>query len=255
MADIESMTPHATRRVPPVLRPPSCGPWGPVLRPLLPVVMRPAKTGTLDGVTDDAAGPINNQLVRAIRDFLYRNFAREIIKRHVAHPRYRYEDRRVLEQIIIPFILSRFEPQTVLDIGREPYEAFYNEFYVGRELWTIDWDAARTPFGSPNHIVDDVANVRDHLRECYFDFVLMNGVFGWGLNQKESIEKALAAVRAILRPGGIFVLGWNDTPDLVPVPLTQVQALKELTPYHFEPLGGTSFKCSSGEHTYSFYTR
>jgi SAM-dependent methyltransferase len=193
--------------------------------------------------------------MRAIRDFSYRNFAQEITERHVPQPRHRYQDRSVLELIIIPFVLSRFEPQTVLDIGREPYEAFYNEFYVGRELWTIDWDAARTRFGSPNHIVDDVANLRNHFPECYFDFVLMNGVFGWGLNQKESIEKALAAVHAILRPGGIFVLGWNDTPDLVPVPLTQVQALKEFTPYYFEPLKGTSFKCSTGEHTYSFYTR
>ncbi len=193
--------------------------------------------------------------MRAIRDFLYRNFAQEIIERHVAHRRHRYEDRSVLEQIIIPFILSRFEPHTVLDIGREPYEAFYNEFYVGRELWTIDWNAARTPFGSPNHVVDDVANLRNHFPECHFDFVLMNGVFGWGLNQKESIEKAIAAVHAILRPGGIFVLGWNDTPDLVPVPLTQVQALEEFTPYHFEPLKGTSFKCSTCKHIYSFYTR
>ncbi len=160
-----------------------------------------------------------------------------------------------MEQIIIPFVLSRFEPRTVLEVGREAYEAFYDEFFAGRELWTIDWDAARAPFGAPKHIVDDAVNLRNHFPECYFDLVLMNGVFGWGLNQREAIEKTFAAVHALLAPGGLFVLGWNDTPDLVPVPLDQVQALRQFTPYFFTPLNGTSFKCSTCEHVYSFLVK
>jgi SAM-dependent methyltransferase len=191
----------------------------------------------------------------AIRDVYYRYLAWKIVKRHVSRRRPRYADRRVLEQIIIPFILSRFEPRTVLEVGREPYETFYNEFFVGRDLWTIDWDAAKAPFGAPKHIVDDAANLRNHFSERYFDFVLMNGVFGWGLNQPDAIEKAFAAVHAILAPAGLFVLGWNDTPDLVPVPLDRVQALKEFIPYFFTPLNGISFKCSTCEHTYSFFVK
>ena len=194
-------------------------------------------------------------LTRAVRDLYYRRFARRVVRRHVIGPRHKYEDRHVLEQIIIPFVLSRFEPKTVLDIGREPYEAFYNEFYAGRELWTMDWDPARARFGAPHHIVDSAAHLRRYFPEGYFDFVLMNGVFGWGLNQKDAIEQAFAAVYAVLKPGGLFVLGWNDTPDLVPVPLEQVQALRRFTPYYFQPLHGTSFKCSTFAHTYSFYTR
>ncbi len=161
----------------------------------------------------------------------------------------------MLELIIIPFVLSRLNPRRVLDIGREPYGAFYNEFYAGRELWTIDWDLAKARFGAPNHVVDDVANLRFHFPSAYFDFVLMNGVFGWGLNQKASIEQAFAAIRAVLRPTGLFVLGWNNTPDLVPVPLAQVAALQDFTPYHFPPLRATSFKCATCEHTYSFFTK
>ncbi len=190
-----------------------------------------------------------------VRDALYRYFAWKVVRRHVPHRRHRYADRRVLEQIIIPFILSRFEPQTVLEVGREPYEAFYNEFFVGRELWTIDRDAAKARFGAPRHIVDDAANLGNHFPAGYFDVVLMNGVFGWGLNQPEVIEKAFAAVHALLAPGGLFVLGWNDTPDLVPVPLDQVQALRVFTPYFFAPLNGTLFKCSTCEHTYSFFVK
>ena len=83
----------------------------------------------------------------------------------------------------------------------------------------------------------------------------MNGVFGWGLNQPEAIEKAFAAVHAILVPGGLFVLGWNDTSDLVPVPLEDIESLKLFSPFFFRPLNGTSFKCSTCEHTYSFFVK
>jgi SAM-dependent methyltransferase len=173
----------------------------------------------------------------------------------VPYRRHKYADRRVLEQIIIPFLLSRLGPRTILEVGREPYQAFYNEFFAGRELWTVDRDADRTRFGAQNHIVADAAHLRSHFPEAYFDLVLMNGVFGWGLNECEAIERAFAAVHAILVPGGVFVLGWNDTPDLVPVPLDQVRALKLFAPYFFRPLNGTSFKCSTYEHMYGFFTK
>jgi SAM-dependent methyltransferase len=214
-----------------------------------------ARVGSLRSAAGRLAGPLVLHATRAARDLYYRRFTRKIVRSHVGGVRPRYQDRNVLELIVIPFVLSRLNPRRVLDIGREPYGAFYNEFYTGRELWTIDRDPAQARFGAGNHIVDDVANLRSHFRNDYFDFVLMNGVFGWGLNDKPAVEQAFAAVHAALRPAGLFVLGWNDTPDLVPVPLSQVLALQEFTPYHFPPLHGTSFKCSTCEHTYSFFTK
>jgi len=193
--------------------------------------------------------------IKVARDAYYRRFARSVVVRHVTAVRPAYHDRSVLEQIIIPFVLSRFEPETVLDIGREPYEVFYNEFFEGRELWTVDRDPERARFGASNHIVDDAAHVDRHFPADYFDFVLMNGVFGWGLDDPGAIEAAFAAVHAVLHPRGLFVLGWNDTPDLVPVPLDQVRSLKQFTPYYFEPLNGTSFLCDTFRHTFSFYVK
>ena len=219
----------------------------------MPPLTYPRRSEAEHGDMDDCISVIRAS--PAIRDVYYRYLAWRVVRRHVPYRRHRYADRRVLEQIIIPFTLSRFEPRTVLEVGREPYGAFYNEFFVGRELWTIDWDAARAGFGAPKHIIDNAANLRDHFSEGYFDVVLMNGVFGWGLNQPETIEKAFAAVHAILAPGGLFVLGWNDTPDLVPVPLGEIEALKLFTPFFFGPLNGTSFKCSTYEHVYSFFVR
>ncbi len=189
------------------------------------------------------------------RDAYYQRFARRIVRRNAVWTKNRSEDRRVLEETIIPLILSRHEPRTVLDIGRDPYEAFYNEFFAGRELWTIDRDAAKRPFGAENHIIGDAANLCGHFPEGCFDFILMNGVFGWGLNRPDAIEAAFGAIDAVLAPGGILVLGWNDTAGLVPVPLGQVQALRKLRPHFFGPLNGTSFRCSTFAHTYSFYMR
>ena len=193
--------------------------------------------------------------MKVARDVYYRRYAGSVVARHVTTVRPTYDDRNVLEQIIIPFVLSRFEPETVLDIGREPYEAFYNEFFEGRELWTVDRDPQRVRFGAPNHIVDDAAHVDRYFPADYFDFVLMNGVFGWGLNEREAIEAAFGAVHVVLHPRGLFVLGWNDTPDLVPVPLDQVRSLKRFTPYYFEPLNGTLFLCDTFRHTFGFYVK
>jgi len=63
------------------------------------------------------------------------------------------------------------------------------------------------------------------------------------------------AVHAVLHPRGLFVPGWNDTPDLVPVPLDGVWPLKRFIPCYFEPLNGTSFLCDTFRHTFSFYVK
>ncbi|MGE5297506.1 MAG: class I SAM-dependent methyltransferase [Solirubrobacterales bacterium] len=192
---------------------------------------------------------------RISRDLYYRSLARRVVQRRGTQARERSEDRRVLEQIIIPFILSRFEPRTVLDVGREAYEAFYNGFFIGQELWTIDRDPDHACFGSRNHVVGDVADLQDYFADQYFDFVLMNGVLGWGLNHRPAIEQAMAAIHTVLKPGGIFVLGWNNLPELTPVPLDQIRALREFRPCFLEPLNGASFLCSIYEHTFNIYTR
>ena len=190
-------------------------------------------------------------LFRIIYYFFY---SRYLIKKY-AYDRPKFEDRDVLERIIFPYILSRFNPQRILDIGREDYQKFYNLFFHGRELWTLDKDPARREFGADNHIVDDVSNLKKYFPANYFNFILMNGVFGWGLNDKETVEKTLAAIYEVLQPGGLFVFGWNDTADLTPVPLKKIKALARFKPFYFKPLGSTIFKAKTGEHTYGFYTK
>ncbi|MCK5211187.1 methyltransferase domain-containing protein [Candidatus Parcubacteria bacterium] len=180
----------------------------------------------------------------------YQLIATRLIKKH-AYKRKAFEDRDVLERIIFPYILAKFNPKKILDIGREDYQEFYNEFFRGRELWTIDIDPGKLEFGSLHHITDDVSNIKKYFSNNSFDFILMNGVFGWGLNQREQINKTFDAIHDILKPDGIFVFGFND--DIIP--LKEIEGLKKLSPFDFKPLSGCSFNCLNGNHKYKFYTK
>ncbi|MCK5416610.1 class I SAM-dependent methyltransferase [Candidatus Parcubacteria bacterium] len=181
--------------------------------------------------------------------------AKLITYKHVEYKRKKFEDRSVLEEIIFPNVLAEFDPQKILDIGREDYQYFYNEFFKGRELWTLDIDPEREEFGSKNHITDNVSNLENHFNKNTFDFILMNGVFGWGLNKKDKVESALEAIYNIMRPEGLFILGWNDVKELTPVPLLDIKALQKFKKYTFKPLKSSDFKCTNGEHTYSFFIK
>ena len=177
--------------------------------------------------------------------------AKKIIKKNVDYDRPQYEDRDTLERIIFPYVLEHFNPQKILDIGREEYQKFYNEFFEGKELWTMDIDPEREKYGAERHITDCASNLKKHFKDNYFDFILMNGVFGWGLNEEKEVQPAFNAIHDILKPGGIFVLGWND--DIVP--LDKIEGLKKLRPYDFKPLNGSEFCCINNNHTYNFYIK
>ncbi len=193
-----------------------------------------------------------------LRKLKFKIQAKLITHEHANYKRKKFEDRNVLEEIIFPNILTTYNPQKILDIGREDYQHFYNEFFKDRELWTIDFDPEHAEFGAENnhHIVDDVSNLSEHFKkENDFDFILMNGILGWGLNDKEKIERTINAIFNLLKPGCLFIIGWNDKEDLTPAPLNEIEALKKFKKHIFKPLKSSDFKCINGEHTYSFFIK
>lgn len=122
------------------------------------------------------------------------------------------EDRRVLEQIILPAYAQRADIARVLFVGCAAYTKPYGGLFTGREYWTIDPVARRRRYGGQRHIVDRLENLGAHVQADYFDLIICNGVLGWGLNAPADAAAAFAACHFHLRRDGELVLGWNDIP-------------------------------------------
>jgi SAM-dependent methyltransferase len=134
-------------------------------------------------------------------------------------------DRRYMEQEILPE-LAKLHPHRVLFVGTQGYTAHYRRhFNVGAaaqtgacEYWTLDVDPKAAPFGAPGrHKTASVTEVDQHFEPAFFDIVLLNGVFGFGVNDPQLQAQTLVAIHQILQPGGILLLGWNN--DLVTDPI------------------------------------
>jgi len=165
-------------------------------------------------------------------------------------------DRRVLEDIILPYFAKDIRFQKILFVGCAAYTRWYEKFFAMKEYWTIDYKKIKRKYGSPNHITDNITHVEKYFQPDYFDVIIMNGVIGYGLNHSIDIEAAIDACFMTLDRGGIFVLGWNDHKRRKPVEIGNIQALKKFTESYFDPLQTCHFKAEqTSGHTFSFYVK
>lgn len=166
-------------------------------------------------------------------------------------------DRTVLEREILPWFSAQPNLGRVLFIGCEWYTYGYRKWFPAETYWTLDFNPRKKLFGSPHlHIVDSMTHLAVHFEPGSLDLIICNGVFGWGLNDPVDIETAISAVHRVLRPGGLFLLGWNDVPKRRPVPLEAITALRGFSPAIMEPLGVSRFPVrGSKRHVYNLYTK
>ena len=168
----------------------------------------------------------------------------------------RTDDRRVLEQIILPYFAKRKECVTVLFVGCDWYTRGYRRIFDGKNFWTLEIDPKKKCYGAKLHIVDSVTNVTSHFRENELDLIVCNGVVGFGLNEIDEFDKAIHGCFVCLRQGGSFVLGWNDTPWLRPFPLDASTSLRKFSRSVFPPLAAFRvLTANPNRHTYDFYAR
>jgi len=115
-----------------------------------------------------------------------------------------------METVILPG-LSVMSPSNVLFVGVAKYTAHYAQWFQNATWYrTIDLRREMARYGSKNnHIICDIVRVNEHFHGILFDVVILNGVFGWGLDKVEDQEKALKAIRQILKTGGVLLIGWN----------------------------------------------
>ncbi|GAA0629047.1 class I SAM-dependent methyltransferase [Brevundimonas kwangchunensis] len=119
-------------------------------------------------------------------------------------------DRRLLADAYIPAFAKA--GGRILWIGCRAYTA---EDYPaleahGAEVWTTDIDPDAARWGRERrHRTGDVCTIDAFFGDLTFDAIVCNGVLGFGVDAPEAQSRALAAMAAILRPGGLMLLGWN----------------------------------------------
>ncbi len=167
-------------------------------------------------------------------------------------------DRLILEDIIIPHLIASSEFKRILFVGCDWYTKPYKKFFKTQEYWTIEIDETKKRYGAKNHIIDSIQNLSNHVSQNYFDVIIHNGVFGYGVNTKEDTEESFNQCFQALRAGGILVFGWNDVPQFKPFPvIEECQSLHKFEPFLFAPLSTANYLTPNTQlrHTFNFYIK
>jgi SAM-dependent methyltransferase len=166
-------------------------------------------------------------------------------------------DRKLLEQVVFEYFVALPDVRSVLFVGCDWYTRHYErEFFSSTNYWTIDPAASARRFGARQHIVAPLEELDRHFPHGYFDLILCNGVYGYGLNTRQQCEQAFAQCYSRLGPGGYFVLGWDDSASRTPVLLEEIESLRAFDRFVFPPLGAWRYTTDTAyRHTYDFYFR
>jgi SAM-dependent methyltransferase len=95
-----------------------------------------------------------------------------------------------------------------------------------------------------------------HIDPGSLDLIICNGVFGWGLDEKENCEEAFAAAHVALKPGGQMLLGWNDVPRRCPFALESIASLSRFREHEFALFGRYRYLTDTVyRHVFDFYQK
>jgi SAM-dependent methyltransferase len=191
-------------------------------------------------------------LPKPAKRFILLNFLG--VRRRYA-PLRRNPSRIHLEREILPWLAEHHA--RVLFVGTAPYTCqFERLFRRSRDQYTtIDPNAGTAVWGARQHLVAPLQEIKRYRPAGYFDCIVVNGVFGFGIDDLDSQRDALRALNDALAPGGLLLVGWNTNlqPDL--------EALGLFEPY-FTPAGEDSLPWPHRTrfelpetHVYDFYTR
>jgi hypothetical protein len=167
------------------------------------------------------------------------------------------EDRRVLEQVVFPYFLALPKMRRVLFVGCDWYTKHYERvFFPERDYWTIDVSPKARKFGGKQHVVGGLEELDKYFAPGSFDLIFCNGVYGFGLDEKDHCERAISLCWSRLRDGGFFVFGWNDIPARTPVSLDAIAALNLFQRLPVVTLGSWRYVTDTPyRHTYDFYCK
>ena len=138
--------------------------------------------------------------------------------------------RRVLDYLLVPYLIASRSYESILIVGVSRGTSHYPQLLRDKKaVWTIDSDPMKQPFGyEERHILDSIENINKYFPDGTLDCVMMNGVYGWGLNSEPAMASAVQGIHRALRPGGVLLLGWNTGDEHDPISLENFRPLKSL---------------------------
>ena len=163
-------------------------------------------------------------------------------------------DRVFFVENILPNVV-RLNPPKLLFVGCRSYTAAYCEYWMRSKIscWTIDIDPVAAKWGVPGrHIIGDVLHADEMFRESEFDVSIMNGVFGFGIETIDEMDRAVKSIATITKQGGLLIIGWNT--DVISDP-ADLPSIKQ----HFRYSEAEPFSkrqtFQSSTHVYDFYVK
>jgi SAM-dependent methyltransferase len=167
----------------------------------------------------------------------------------------RSKPRRCLEYAIFPHFYASDEFKNMLFIGVSTCTEHYDDYFRKKTFHTIDIDPERAKYGSKKrHIIDSAERVAKYFPENSLDAVIMNGVYGWGLDDEGTLVKTIEGIKKILRPGGVFVFGWDKVPKYDPIDIEKKDFFVGFEPYRI--FGKTRIELDTKHrHIYIFFRK
>jgi len=163
-----------------------------------------------------------------------------------------WSDRQYLTHEIFSALTSA-KNQKILFVGCRRYTKDYRHYISDPSVdyWTIDIDPAAARWGEPgHHLICDIQRAPE-IVACYsFDALILNGVFGFGVNDEDSMNRTLVAVHKILKPGGVLLVGWNSGHIGDPALLEEMPKLFRHTDVHLLP---KHKEFSDSSHVFDLY--
>lgn len=170
--------------------------------------------------------------------------------------RERLIDRAVLEDVIFPRLIGDGEFTELLFVGTASYTRDYPERFAPAHLRTIDIDPEVATFGSDDHIVGSLADIDEFIAPATLDAAIVNGVFGFGLDDRNDADRALRQLHRALRADGLLIIGWNDNADYRPFRPEELPALAGFAPCVMDPFLTYRYPTFSPlRHVFDFYRR
>jgi SAM-dependent methyltransferase len=163
----------------------------------------------------------------------------------------------LLETVILAELALDREVERILFVGCDWYTQTYGRMFRNKTYWTLDIDPDKRRFGAARHVTGRLRDLRDHAPAAFFDAIVCNGVFmTTAIERFEEAEPSFEACLDCLRPGGWFVLGWNDTDALRPYPPSESPMLRRFAPVPFPRIDAQEILTPTEyRHTYTFFRR